>query len=105
MRQFVEDSLTKVKKDDEYWLTSDGRLLKIVNMDCTHIFNTVQMLRKYNRKVKKQRKLYKEAYKRLKQAGQIGYKFDKKKFKQIKIPDLMLKRYEFCKKQIPEYYL
>jgi len=89
MRKSINDSFDKLKKSDTMWLDKDGELHSIASMDCKHIYYTVQMLKRENKKIKKYNKNLPNHYKR----------------KKYKIPNLMLERYEKCKEIIPEYYI
>ena len=81
MRKKVTDNFTELEEDDELWMTSDGDIIPIAGMKCTHIFYAVKLLLRES-------PLYKKVFN-----------------EEIKIPKLMLERYEKCKEEIPEYYL
>lgn len=50
----IEDALF----DDKYWITKDGAILKIEDMDKNHLENTMKYLERNNFKVKCKEKRY-----------------------------------------------
>lgn len=52
--KYIEDALF----DDKYWVTKDGAILKIEDMDKNHLENTMKYLERNNFKVKCKEKRY-----------------------------------------------
>jgi hypothetical protein len=79
-----KDTFYKLKKDDTHWMTREGDVISIQEMDKWHVFHTVKMLEKQSNMLS-QDELCPEIY------------------PPFIIPDLMKKRYqEFCN-EYPEY--
>ena len=80
-------NLNEIKKTDTQWLTQDNKILDIEDMDPSHIFNCVQMMKNKNKKIVLMR--------------QVNNHY--KPF--IQIPEMMIERMKVFKQTNPEYFL
>jgi hypothetical protein len=71
----------ELKKDDDLWMDSKGKVFFIDEMSCRHVYYAVKLLQQESPK-------YKKVFK-----------------KEIEIPLRLLRRYEKCKKYNPELYI
>ncbi len=77
MRKDWRDTFEALEEDDTQWMSSDGEIHNIQEMDIMYIWNCVKMLRR----------------------DSIKYQME------YKIPLLMFERLEILKESRPEYFL